>query len=377
MNEQRIRAYFAPNWVFRLYTLKRIPYPVFVVGVPALIWAVGAVIAFILGVFPLFISNPLAYPVGIGFAFAAYGWFARVFPPLLAELFPLLTTTPEEFGSRIKRWADRIANRLWVMIAFSIPLAILSFERITTLWNSPTLNWIGTVWVTSGQARFFEIYYIAYDTIIASFLLGSGAAGIVGCAVLLYELLNLPLKLAYYRGLRLIGNFSIALAGWAFVAFVFVGLAQVLIGPALFAADLTSRATLPTLATSLIASAALLTAFFTPVYFAHRAIVHAKYRQLAGLEQAQYNSYREIEEITAQITATSPDQDAASQKHDLYKKLDEHHTQLETTAKLIAEIEAIPEWPLTWRGAVQLVGTAVLPLLSSLATTIQSTLFPK
>jgi hypothetical protein len=338
---------------------------------------VGALSALVLGVLPLFLANPLAYPVGLGFALAAYGWFAKVFPPLLVELFPLLNTTPEQYGAIIKRWTDRIANRLWVMIAFSIPLAVLSLQRIITLWNSPELNWIGSAWVTSDQARFFQIYYIAYDTIIASFLLGSGAAGIVGCAILLYELLNLPLKLAYYRGLRLIGNFSIALAGWAFIAFVFVGLAQVLIGPELFSADLTSRATLPTIATSLIASAALLIAFFTPVYFAHRAIVHAKYQQLAGLEQAQHNSYREIEEITAQITATPSDHRAAAQADDLYQQLDRHHAQLETTAKLIAEIEAIPEWPLTWRGAVQLVGTAVLPLLSSLVTTIQSALFPK
>lgn len=373
MNEQHIRAYFAPNWVFRLYTLKRIPFPVFVVGVPALIWVIGALGALVLGVLALFLANPLAYPVGLGFALAAYGWFAKTFPPLLAKLFPLMDTTPEQYGSIIRRWTDRIANRLWVMIAFSIPLAVLSLGRIITLWNSRELNWIGAAWVRSEQARFFQAYYIAYDTVVGSFLLGSGAVGILGCAILLYELLNLPLKLAYYRGLRLIGNFSTALAGWAFIAFVFVGLAQVLIGPELFSADLTSRATLPTIATSLIASVALLTAFFAPVYFAHRAIVHAKYQRLAGLEQAQHNSYREIEEITAQITAAPSDRRAAS----LYKQLEQYHTQLETTAKLIAEIEAIPEWPLTWRGAVELVGAAILPLLNSLATSIQSTLFPK
>jgi len=377
MDEQRIRTYFTPNWVFRLYTLKRIPYPVFVVGVPAVIFIIGALGALLLGVLPLFLTNPLAYPVGLGFALAAYGWFAKVFPPLLADLFPLLNTTPEQYGSLIKRWTDRIANRLWVMIAFSLPLAVLSLERIVALWNSPQLSWVGSPWITSEQAHFFQIYYIAYDTIIGSFLLGSGAAGIVGCAFLLYELLNLPLKLAYYRGLRLIGNFSIALAGWAFIAFVFVGVAEVLIAPELFSTDLISRATLPTIATSLIASAALLIAFFTPVYFAHRAIVHAKYQQLAGLEQAQHNSYHEIEQITARITAAPSDHGAASQTDNLYQQLDRHHTQLETTAKLIAEIEAIPEWPLTWRGAIQLIGTAVLPLLSSLATTIQSTLFPK
>jgi len=377
MNEQHMRAFFAPNWVFRLYALKRIPYPVFVVGVPAVIWAVGALVALLLGVFPLFLTNPLAYPVGLGFALAAYGWFAKVFPPLLAELFPLMIASPEQYDAIIKRWADRIANRLWVMIAFSIPLAVLSLQRIIALWNSPDAIWIGSTWVTSEQARFFQIYYIAYDTVIASFLLGSGAAGIVGCAILLYEVLNLPLKLAYYRGLRLVGNFSIALAGWAFIAFVFVGLAQVLIGPELFSTDLTAGTTLPTVVTSLIASAALLTAFFTPVYFAHRAVVHAKYQQLVGLEQAQHNSYREIEEITAQITAAPSDRSAAPQTDDLYQQLDRHHAQLETTAKLIAEIEAIPEWPLTWRGAVQLIGTAILPMLSSLATTIQSTFFPK
>lgn len=377
MDERHIRTYFAANWVFRLYALKHIPYPVFVVAVPALIWIVGALGALLLGVFPIFITNPLAYPVGLGFALAAYGWFARTFPPLLAELFPLLITTPEQYGGLIKRWADRIANQLWVMIAFSLPLAVLSLVRIIALWNAPQLNWIATAWVTSDQARFFQIYYIAYDTIVGSFLLGSGAAGILGCAILLYELLNLPLKLAYYRGLRLIGNFSITLAGWALIAFVFVGLAQVLIGPELFSADLTSRATLPTIAIATIASAALLTAFFTPVYFAHRAIIHAKYQQLAGLEQAQHDSYREIDEITTQITATPLDHGATSAKDDLYKQLGEHHAQLETTAKLISEIEAIPEWPLTWRGAVQLVVTAILPLLSSLATTIQTTLFPK
>lgn len=377
MNEQHIRAYFAPNWVFRLYTLRRIPYPVIVVGVPALVFAVGAVGALLFGVLPLFLANPLAYPVGLGFALAAYGWFAKEFPPLLVDLFPLLNTTPEQYGGIIKRWTDRIANRLWVMIVFSLPLALLSLQRIMALWSTPELNWIGSAWVASDQARFFQLYYIVYDAIIASFLLGSGAAGILGCAILLYELLNLPLKLAYYRGLRLIGNFSITLAGWAFIAFVFVGLAQVLIGPELFSADLASSTTLPTIATSLIASAALLTAFFTPVYFAHRAIVHAKYQQLAGLEQAQHNSYHEIEEITAQITSATAEHSARPQTDDLYQQLDRHHAQLETTAKLIAEIEAIPEWPLTWRGAIQLIGTAVLPLLSSLVTTIQSALFPK
>lgn len=375
MNEQHIRVYFAPNWVFRLYALKRIPYPAFVFGVPAAIWAAGALVALLLGVLPTFLTNPLAYPVGLGFALAAYGWFAKVFPPLLADLFPLLDTTAEQYGRLIKRWADRIANRLWVMVAFSVPLAILSLVRITTFWNSPGLSWIGSPWVTSEQARFFQVYYIIYDTLIGSFLLGSGAAGIAGCAILLYELLNLRLKLAYYRGLRIIGNFSIALAGWAFVAFVFVGIAEVLIAPDLFSTDPTSRAALPTIVTSLIASAALLTAFFTPVYFAHRAIVHAKYQQLAGLEQTQHKSYNEIAIITTQITAAPGEHNAPSPESDLYKQLAEHHAQLETTAKLMTEIEAVPEWPLTWRGAVQLIGTAALPLLSSLASTIQATLF--
>ncbi len=377
MEERQIRNYFAPNWVFRLYNQKSIPYLVLVIGVPAVIWVAGAIVALALGVFQLFVGNPLSFPVGPGFALAAYGWFAWTFPRLLATLYPNLQTSPEYFGGIIQKWANRIANRIWIMILFSIPLALLSFGRISALWNSPELNWIGTAWVKSSQPGFFALYYIIYDTIVGSFLLGSGAAGILGCVVLLYELLKLPLKLAYYRNLRVIGNFSIGLAGWAFVAFVFVGVAQVLIGPELFTADIASKAALPTIITSIVASIALLAALFAPVLFAHQTIIDAKYQQISGLQEVQNSAYRQIEQITALIAKAPIANGAEIQAEKSFAELIRQREQLETTVKLIEEIESIPEWPLTWRGTVQIIGAAITPILGSIASTIQSTLFPK
>jgi hypothetical protein len=370
MNEQRIRAYFAPNWVFRLYLQRSIPYLAITIAVPITIWLAGAICALIIGVFPLYAGNILAYypPIMIGLGFAAYGWYAATFPKMLEVLYTILETTHGQFGGIVKKWTDCLGNRLWLMILASILIAVPTLNDTITLWNTPSLQWLGTEWIQSPQSTFFAIYYGFNVVLVASFMLGSGAVGVLGSVLLLREVLRLPLRLAHYREMHVVGDFSVGLALWTFVS-----VTAVIILPVIFKPQSTAGLVATTIFQSILASAALLAGLLLPIIFARKSIIHAKSRQLAGLAEAQHSTYTLIERLTRDL-ATEKDSTGSSPKFDQLRQQLEH---LETMDKLILEIETIPNWPITWRGAVQILGAALVPVWGTLVDTLLPKILPK
>lgn len=75
MDANSIRSQIQKNWVFWLYMKKRIPYLALVFLLPLLFLLLGSLFSLILGVFPVFTRNLLAYsgPVAMVIALGVYG----------------------------------------------------------------------------------------------------------------------------------------------------------------------------------------------------------------------------------------------------------------------------------------------------------------
>ncbi len=354
MDEHQIRSYFSGNWLFQLYSQKRIPYPVVAIGLPLLIVAVGAAVSALLGVFPLFAGNYLAYggPLGIAVAFSAFGWFAFTFPRVMERLAPSFEVSQEQFSQAIRQWTDRLANRLWVLILFSIPIAAFSLADLLRLWQSPDLAWAGTPWVQSSQALFFALYFGFYNVLVVGFLLGSGAAGIVVTMLIVYSVLSLPLKLDYYRRLQAVGDLSGGLSLWALAAFIGIAIEKFLLKP-ISTVDLA----LSTAVLSILASLALLSALFAPILMARAALKRAKTRKLAIYESRLH----EISQTLDQLVSSG---DPAKSRKTEMARLEELLKEQEELKQQAKEVESVPNWPLNWLSGAQILVGALTPFLS-------------
>jgi hypothetical protein len=374
MNESQIRNYFAPNWVFWLF--KTIHFLVAVIGIPLLIFVAGAVVATILGALEPFRCNLLAYPFGALMALAAYGWFAISFPRLIATVYAAFETTPEEFGSIIKKWADRLANRQLLFVSASLVVGFLNYLNLNQLWQAKI--WLGDVWASSSQwGTFFKWYYGIVDVVIGGFLLGSGAIGVLGSVLIVRDLMKLPLKLSHYRNLQAVGDLSIGLTVWTLVGLALIGPARAVSAPNVLCQSnvtitIASDKILSNLIVSVFSSIAVISVFGLPAFFAHQAIVRAKTRQIASLLDTQHGIYVAVDQVTQRLTTIiTPQPGTKDEAYD--QNLDELHKAYERIAdinKMITEIEAIPDWPITWRGAVQIAGAASAPLFTNLLTKV-------
>ncbi len=374
MNENVIRDYFSKNWVFWL--LRRLPPVAIVLGIPLVIFALGGVIAALTGNFYLFRCNLLAYPFGLAVALAAYTWFAIYFSKYLEQIYPAFESSPEEFGGKIKKWADRVANRFWVIGGASLVIAILNYLNLDTLWQ-PKI-WLGDVWVTSPAPLFFKSYYAFIDVVAGGFVLGSGAVGIVGVMLLLHDLLSLHLKLSHIRILRGIGGLSIGLSIWALLAFAFVGPIRAVsapnilcIAPPVLRVD--SAIILSNLGASILASIAVVCGLLLPVYFAHRAIIRDKNLQIANLLEIQHELFTKADRLTtrykkalAQEERHAANKGIQKQTQELSLELQQTYENIADVNKMIDEVESVPEWPMTANGAKELIAATTFPTISNL-----------
>jgi len=374
MDENVVRGYFSKNWVFWL--LRRLPPIGVVLGIPLIIFIIGGIIAAVRGSFHLFACNLLAYPVGLAIALGAYTWFAIYFPKYLEQIFPAFEASSEEFGKKIKKWADQVANRFWVIGTASIVVAILNYINLGTLWQ-PKI-WIGDVWVTSPDPVFFKSYYAFIDILAGGFVLGSGAVGILGVMLLLKDLLTLQLKLSHVRTLRALGNLSLGLSIWALLAFTFVGPIRAISAPNILCTTppvlkIDSAIVLSNFSVSIIASIAVVCSLLLPVYFAHRAIVRDKNIQISNLLEIQNELFNQAHRLTtlyrtalADEKLQSGNKSAQKQAQELNKDLQQIYENITSVKKMVDEVESIPEWPITSSKIKEVITVAIFPPLTNL-----------
>ena len=305
---QQVREWFGRNWVFRLF---RLAHPLLiVVGIPAAVFAVGGVAALLFGRLDLFARNLLAYPFGISFGLAAYGWFANYFPQTLAEISTAFECAPGQVEQIGRKWAQRLANRNVLMVIAGAAIGASMLPNLLGLWAAPDRPWLGQGWVQSDVQRgfpFFALYYGFNDVAAGGFLFGSGAVGLLGTVLLVNELLHLPLKLAYTRKLMAICNLGLWLAVWTMVGFIFILPVKVLsTTQILHTRDLGSIA-LTTLVLAFIDAAALALAFGVPIMAVRAAIMRTKARQLESLLTMQESIYDTMEHLLQEGGAAGAD----------------------------------------------------------------------
>ncbi len=361
MDANTIRSCINKNWVFRLYLNERIPYFALVFIFPLLFLLFGFFFSFVLGVFPVFASNLLAYsgPVGMVIALGAYGWYATVFPKMLVSLRPALNTSDDHFMEIVKKWSNRLANEPWLILFFGLVIGIVTLKDTVTLWTNSDLVWIGQSWVQSGQHIFLGIYYGIFSVIASGFLLGSGIAGILYTIILLNAILKLPLKLDLYRRLRAIGTISLGVSFWTLMAF-----AAVLISSFVFKTNVLPELKAISIALTLMASLALLLILLAPILAATNAISTAKSQALETYESRLYEITQRIE---ANLTSTLGLQQASGQPDQVLlsmEVLDRLRKERDDIRQEIAVIEAIPSWPINISGTIQIIGAGVSPIFS-------------
>jgi len=349
MNIQTVQDIFKPNWVFRLFTQNRWPAWAIIALIVLAPVAVFGVIAALLGEFPLYAGNLLSYsgPVWVGLALTAYYWFTQTFPRTILAFIPSLDVTEDAILAVMRKWAERLANRLSIMILVTVPLSLAAVQDTFTLWSTSTTQWMGTPWVQSGHPLFFAIVWSFYYGVSVSFMLGSGMVGIAGCALLINDLLKMPLKLEYYRRLRSVLDLSTGIGVWTFVSFAITVIGQAFIKPNSSANLLTSSLFL-----SVLASIALLISFLSPLLPAHDAIMQAKHKKLELYEERLYEIANQIDHL---IT---------SRKN---KTLEALQKDRELVKEQIVEIEAIPEWPITVLSISKIISASILmPFLNGI-----------
>jgi hypothetical protein len=318
----------------------------------------------------------LAYPGGLIVALGAYTWFATYFPKYLENIYPAFESSPEEFGGKIKKWADRLANRVWVIMVASVIVAIGNLINLNQLWQQKI--WLGDVWATSPASLFFKIYYAFIDILAGGFILGSGAVGILGVILLLHDLLTLRLKLSHVRNLRAIASLSFGLTVWALLAFALVGPIRAVSVPNILCVakpilKVNSTIILSNIGTSILASFATVCSLFLPVYFAHRAIIRDKRVRIENLLDTQYKLFIKAEQLTALYSTALAQEVQHPDSEDIKKKALKFNTELKQTYKniasvykMIAILDAVPEWPITANGIKQVIVTAFVPLLTNM-----------
>lgn len=362
ITEAQIRECFSGNWVFILYPHKRLL--LLAVIVPVVIIGLGTLAAVLLNVFPAFAQNMLAYSgqLLVGAGFIAYYWFASNLPRILVGMYPAFEEThPGQFIAIVQKWANRVANRPWVILLFAVGFVVTNLSDVVNLWNSPNSDWVGQPWVTNPQSVFFAIYYGFHSVLVGSFMLGSGAAGILGSILLFREILTIPVRLDYYRRLRYVSELSVGIAAWTLISF-----SGIIIGSFIIKPNTTSQLQLVSVFQSLLVSLALLTILITPVIFARQAIIHAKRQKIETYESHLYVLAGRIDNMIARFsTAVNADEQEHNQT-----ALDTLRGERDILRQQIKEIEDIPAWPISVGGLLQILAAIGVPPLSVILNSV-------
>jgi hypothetical protein len=363
VTEAEIRHLVRFNWVFWLYDHR--PWRLFaLVGLPLLLFLLGALLSALLGVVDVFIQNPLAYTglAGLFVALSAYMWLAATLPRVLVNLYPAFggdsPLRKQDYLKIIQRRAALVNSRLLLAIVGGV-IGLLFLNVLLNQWGEAGrggAEWLGTPWVRSDRAWFFALYHGLFSVVSSAVLLGTGLVGLIGTIWLIYGIFTQPIRLQYYRRISTVSDVSMGITFWTLLAFIAV-IFSVSTSPAT-TQDVGSRAIL-----SILASGALVSIICLPILFARNAIVREKARRIGYFEQY-------CDALSLKI------QEAASKEPDKVEALRNSRAQLISE---IEEIEKIPEWPLSTLRAVQLISVSplvgvlnfVLPLLEPRLQAIQ------
>jgi hypothetical protein len=341
---------------------------------------IGGAIAALIGNFYLFRCNLLAYPFGLVVALAAYTWFAIYFPKYLERIYPAFDASPQQFGEKIEKWAELVANRFWVIGLGSLLVGFLNYLNLDALWQREI--WLGDVWASSPAPVFFKIYYAFIDIIAGGFVLGSGAVGILGVMLLLHDLLSLRLKLSHIRLLGAIGSLSIGLSFWALLAFAFVGPIRAVSAPNILCVrqstlEVDSAIVLANFGTSILASIVVVCSLLLPVYFAHRAIVRDKDLRISNLLEIQSELFTKADCLSNLYRTALAEEElqvgkegARERGQALNRELQQTYENITEVKKMIEVVESVPEWPITAGGVRRIVVAAIFPTLSNLVISL-------
>jgi hypothetical protein len=323
MTPRQVREWLAPNWVFRLFGWAN---PVLVVvGIPTIIFLISSIIAMLLSVFPLFVRNVMAYPIGIGFGLAAYGWYVDRFPRTIASVSTAFECAPGECERVVRKWGKWLINRNWLMAAVGALMGASMLPNLLNLWSSPNRAWWGQAWVQSDYQRgfpFFALYYGFTDSVLGGFLYGSGAVGLLGTVLALNELLQTPLKLSHSRKLMDICSLGLWLAVWTLVAFTFILPYKLLSTTPFSETGDWSSIGQATLALAAVDLAALALAFGVPIVAVRRSIINAKSAQMESLLAMKDSIYQTIQRLRrGDAEPGTPDTPVNQDAYDLRTRL--------------------------------------------------------
>ena len=357
MNEDMIRSYFSRNWAFRLVSRPLKVRLSVIIGIPLMIFLAGAIVAAFLGVFDVFILNPLAYggPLTASVAFVVFSWYAVAFPRILLNVYPAMENQ-EKFEPVIKQWADLLMNRAGFFVLVAIPIIILNIVDLAEFWtNSRQIIWPGSSWAGSSQPIFFALYYGLFSVLATALILCIGAVTIIASVIILFQLLNTPIKLAYFRQLRSVGDLSIGLSLWTFIPVVLT------VGAMFLKESPTTAVMLSGTLQSLMVATILLVAFIGPILIARQAIIDAKFRRFVEYEHLQDQNYAAITNLIGE--PCSGQSISIDENVKVYDQLRVHLNHVDIATEATIEIDSIPNWPISLSGAAQLVLTGIIPLL--------------
>ena len=370
MTEDSIWNLFSRNWVFRLYSRSRKNFGlIFLTAVCAAFipWILGAIISLFARNFVVYASNTSLYLNLGGFALSliSFGWFAHKLPRVLIAISGAFEISEDDYLRIIEKWADRIANKNYLMVLFTIPIAVLNLLETIAMWRSQQPPILLVSWINSSTPVIFGIIYGYMHAIIVPFFLVSGIIGLIGAMYLIADVMKIPMKLSFYRRLGAVTEMITWLVMWAFI-----GLASIVI---LGRPLVLNRLNVQTILVSGIAQSVLGVIVFLiigtrPFIYVHSAVATAKQEKMEQLEQLHErisssllmiinSSSRSLKSSGEEIAMEEmTQQDAKTQV--LYKRLD-------VINALIAQTKAIPDLPVSIPGVVRVFFGALLYLGST------------
>jgi MFS family permease len=355
ITETRILEMFNPNWVFKLYSWIRFHYIVLSLMVSIVPLLIGLILSLFWRASLTYITNLSLWlnTFAIFLAFTAFGWFTHKLPDILVPLSEVFNIDDDEYGGIIKNWANRFANRNWLMPIIALLFAIPNLMETVDIWGSSKPPILLDPWVNSPASGFFEVFYGFLHGILVPLILGSGLVGMIGVVGLLFSLFQKPLKLAFYRRTSIVIELTSWLMMWALI-----GLASILLfGRSLFVMPVDIPFfKVSALIQSVPATLIILIIGSLPLILISNAIGKAKRKELNRLEV----SYGRIHARLMANLEKSPGEEHQSQS---VKDLD---AELEIIIKQIKQIEDVPALPIQWPSVTRVSLSALFSIGSPL-----------
>jgi len=359
ITEASVSDLFKANWVFKLYDRdrERPHYVVLALLVSVVPLLIGLIFSLFWNATMTYITNGSLWLNTLAFslAFIAFGWFTRKLPAVLVTLSEVLDIDDKAYKAIVVKWADRLANKNWIMLLFGfLPLAVLNLFETIEFWRSPDPPILLAPWIFSEASLFFGVFYGFMHVLLVPLLLGSGAVGMLGVLCLLFDLFQKPLKWECYRRT----NDVIELAAWLMM-WALVGLASVLLfGRSFIITPIDVRfVRTNALIQSVLATLIVLGIGSLPLVLVSNAITKAKNRELNRLEDCRQQVREKLME-SLESSTEQPEKSKGTETMEFRILSDK----LAWIDKEIQQIESIPALPVRWPSIARVSFSALLSM---------------